>query len=161
MHSSEITVLTGTVHLGYIGQEFPSELPLRLGNVAMSFETMPMNGHYSQTGFNAWLEWHAIDHFPKAHGFVALGANGRQFGISMFHQLHCLEMIRESMINGPDGHAAHCLNFLRQAILCNSDITLESGGESTHVCRDWTQVYAFVTRNQLSSSWPTSNSSVA
>ncbi|PCH45056.1 hypothetical protein WOLCODRAFT_133473 [Wolfiporia cocos MD-104 SS10] len=113
--------------ISYIGQEFPLELPLQLRNVTMSFETMPMNDHYSQTGFSAWLEWHAINHFLKAHGF---------FGTSMFHQLHCLEMIQESMINGLDGHAAHCLNFLRQAILYNSDITLESGGESTHVCRD-------------------------
>ncbi|KAI0074341.1 hypothetical protein K474DRAFT_1665530 [Panus rudis PR-1116 ss-1] len=57
-------------------------------------------------------------------------------------------------------HAHHCLNYLRQAILCNADLTLEpeirEGTEDvgeglgvTHVCRDWSKVYAFVEQNEV------------
>lgn len=55
-------------------------------------------------------------------------------------------------------HASHCLNYLRQTILCAADLTLEpeielgSGnvGEGlgvTHVCKDWSKVHEFATRN--------------
>jgi hypothetical protein len=87
--------------------------------------------------------------------------SGRMFGVSMFHQIHCLQMLRLALINGPSDHSGHCLNFLRQAILCNSDITLDpllddsegavkstDGMGVTHVCRDWSQVYAYITENQ-------------
>jgi len=65
----------------------------------------------------------------------------------MFHQIHCLQMIRLALIHGPNDHSGHCLNFLRQAILCNSGITLgplldldgnimaTDGLGVTHVCR--------------------------
>ena len=84
----------------------------------------------------------------------------------MFHQIHCLHIIRLALINGPNDHSGHCLNFLRQAILCNSDTTLDPlvtdlDGMTTgtdglgvmHVCRDWSQVYVFVTENQKSPMW--------
>ena len=55
-------------------------------------------------------------------------------------------------------HWAHCLNYLRQTILCNPDLTLEpeieegsgdvgEGLHVTHVCRDWSKVHAFVSKN--------------
>lgn len=137
----------------------------------MDFEEMHPDFAYSQTGFDAWLEWHAMDHFPRAHGFVKLGRNsespvlntnsdhwlmfpaGRDFGVSMFHQIHCLSMIRESLITDPNDHAAHCLNFLRQAMLCNADTTLETGIATTHTCRDFTQAYDFISENQRTR-WP-------
>lgn len=91
---------------------------------------------------------------------------GRAFGISMFHQIHCLSMIRHALINGADGHSGHCLNFLRQAILCNSDTTLDpllvkpdgtmtstNGVGVTHVCRDWSQIYSYVKENQNGPFW--------
>jgi len=136
----------------YVGDDFPNELPIRLDNVEMDFESVSGDNWYSQTGFDAWLQWHALDHFPRAHGFVKLGPEGRQFGISMFHQIHCLSMIREGLINGANDHAAHCLNFLRQAVLCNADTTLETATETTHSCKDWTQAYDFISENQ--NLWP-------
>ncbi|KAG1798716.1 hypothetical protein EV424DRAFT_1332873, partial [Suillus variegatus] len=78
---------------------------------------------------------------------------GRLFGVSMFHQLHCLQMIRLALINGPNDHSGHCLNFLRQAILCNSDTTLDPRLGVTHICRDWSQVYAYIEENQRSPVW--------
>ncbi|TFY69821.1 hypothetical protein EVJ58_g199 [Rhodofomes roseus] len=136
----------------YAGDDYPSELPIRLDAVEMDFEDVSGDSWYSQTGFDAWLQWHALDHFPRAHGFVELGRDRRQFGISMFHQIHCLSMIRESLINGINDHAAHCLNFMRQAVLCNADTTLEAITETTHTCKDWTQVYDFIAENQ--NNWP-------
>ncbi|OAX30690.1 hypothetical protein K503DRAFT_819176, partial [Rhizopogon vinicolor AM-OR11-026] len=113
--------------------------------------------HYSTSGIMAWSEWNSLDDFPQTHGFVRLGPNGRMFGVSMFHQIQCLQMIWLALIYGPNGHSGHCLNFLWQAILCNSDITLNplldgvaatDGLGVTHVCRDWLQVYAYVMENQ-------------
>jgi len=84
----------------------------------------------------------------------------------MFHQMHCLQRIRLALINGPNSHSGHCLNILRQAILCNADITLDpliydpegkieaiDGLGVTHVCRDWTQVYAYIEENQNGPMW--------
>jgi hypothetical protein len=84
----------------------------------------------------------------------------------MFHQIHCLQMIRVALIHGPNEHSGHCLNFLRQAILCNSDITLDpllddsdgamaatDGLGVTHICRDWLQVYDYVAENQRGHMW--------
>ncbi|KAG1735293.1 uncharacterized protein EDB91DRAFT_1007658, partial [Suillus paluster] len=87
--------------------------------------------------------------------------SGRMFGVSMFHQIHCLQMIRKALINGSRCHSGHCLNFLRQAVLCNADTTLDpffvdpdgtmtgtDGLGMTTVCRNWAQVYAYTVENQ-------------
>ncbi|EGN98534.1 hypothetical protein SERLA73DRAFT_183584 [Serpula lacrymans var. lacrymans S7.3] len=151
----------------YVGDDHPTELPIRLDSVAMTFEN---TDRYGTAGTMSWYDWHSLDHFPKGHGFVRLGPDGRIFGVSMFHQIHCLDMIRESFIKGVNSHSGHCLNFLRQAILCNSDITLDpinieidgkivgtDGTGVTHVCRDWTQIYDFVRENHNGPSWAEHN----
>ncbi|KAI5927177.1 hypothetical protein F4810DRAFT_433128 [Camillea tinctor] len=70
-----------------------------------------------------------------------------RYSISMFHQLHCLGMIRESYYamvrqERPDiygqellsdeeqketqrTHIGHCFDYIRQAIMCAGDLTLE------------------------------------
>jgi hypothetical protein len=79
-------------------------------------------------------------------------------GVSMFHQMHCLQKIRSAIVQGDAGHhVRHCLNLLRQAVLCASDTTLDpmnqvngtDGLGVVHVCRDWEKVYEFVEENQL------------
>jgi hypothetical protein len=110
------------------------------------------------------VHYHVSMNVSDAHHFK--NVSGRAFGISMFHQIHCLHMIRLALINGPDDHSGHCLNFLRQGILCNCDTTLDplvinldgtttgtDGLGVTHVCRDWSQVYAYVTENQKGPMW--------
>ncbi|KAG1876362.1 hypothetical protein F4604DRAFT_1892288 [Suillus subluteus] len=147
----------------YIGEDHPTELPLRLDTVALTFNS---SEHYGISDDMAWSDWKSLDHFPHGHGFVRLGPNGRLFGISMFHQIHCLQIIRLALINGPNGHSGRCINILRQAILCKSDITLDrlitrpdgsmtstDGLNVTHVCRDWSQVYAYVIENQKGPMW--------
>jgi hypothetical protein len=78
-------------------------------------------------------------------------------GVAMFHQLHCLQRIRDAIVQGDPGHhTRHCLNLLRQAVLCASDTTLDplnsakgtDGLGIVHVCRDWQRVYDFVEENQ-------------
>jgi len=97
---------------------------------------------------------------------------GRAFyAVSMYHQLHCLNGFRRLTVAAKNGtmtqhnvdHAVHCLSYLRQLLLCHADTALEparsattvSGGTTqavygegtTHQCRDWTQVRAFVEKN--------------
>lgn len=81
----------------------------------------------------------------------------------MFHQIHCLNIMRESVLRTgdyPNEHTHHCFNLLRQAVLCAADTTLDplnarddgiigtDGLGVTHICRDWTKVYDFVANNQ-------------
>ncbi|KAH7402390.1 hypothetical protein DE146DRAFT_610019, partial [Phaeosphaeria sp. MPI-PUGE-AT-0046c] len=91
-------------------------------------------------------------------------------GISVFYQLHCLNMLRvgyyqahqssSSFIDNGKGqkaqhepaHARHCFDYLRQSIMCAADATfepvvLELGGITgwgvDRVCRDFEQLSAW------------------
>ncbi|KMP00330.1 hypothetical protein CIRG_00472 [Coccidioides immitis RMSCC 2394] len=102
---------------------------------------------WSQQGFILVKDWEKYD--------IAAGwpANGQmKYGISMFHQLHCLAAIRKvfyDMLQGtfdkekflaadvnvgspdfvPNGHglwhAQHCFNYVRQGLQCAGDMSLE------------------------------------
>jgi hypothetical protein len=69
-HSS---VLPNIFNVAYIGEDHPTELPLRLDTVALTFNS---SEHYGTSDLNAWAEWNSLDHFPQGHGFVRLGPNG-------------------------------------------------------------------------------------
>lgn len=110
--------------------------------------------HYGITGEDADAEWESIP--PPGKGFVWLGP-GREFGIALYHQMHCLDLIRRAIGDRKyTTHVHHCFNYLRQAVLCEADTALEpwvpglgsevdgaaiSGGRT---CKDWAQVYAAV-----------------
>jgi hypothetical protein len=114
-------------------------------------------------GFKATAEWNSIR--PPGMGFVFLGEEYFAFGVSMWHQLHCLSHIRAVLINGDDesDHTEHCFHYLRQGILCASDTTLEHGTSmklangdkvatgygTVHTCRDWRQVYDWMENNYM------------
>ncbi|KAF9066915.1 hypothetical protein BDP27DRAFT_1296762 [Rhodocollybia butyracea] len=148
----------------YEGNDYPVMLPLHVPPVALTFET---SEPFSLAGFESWAQWRAMDVFPKGNGFVKLGPKGRPFGISMFHQMHCLQILRNTILmNDVSDHTEHCLNFLRQAVLCASDTTLDAldvdvngtlkgtdGIGQTHICRNWETVFEFVHQNQLSPAW--------
>ncbi|PCH45058.1 hypothetical protein WOLCODRAFT_78358, partial [Wolfiporia cocos MD-104 SS10] len=138
-------------------------LPLYLDEVAMTFED---TDRYGVTAFRSWLDWTSVFHFPQGHGSVRLGTEGKEYNISMFQQLDCLDTLRIAMIHSPDSNNGHCLNYLQQAMLCASDITIDAlnmevdgklkaknGVGSTHVCRNWMQVYKFVRENQRGPLW--------
>ncbi|KAK5997738.1 hypothetical protein PT974_00095 [Cladobotryum mycophilum] len=97
---------------------------------------------------------------PNGGFLVKLDENDQRhhFGISMFHQMHCLIMIRGAVqalyskleqagIEIPDveergehshadhfdsNHWLHCFDYLRQTLLCNADGTVERPRLNTH-----------------------------
>ncbi|KZO92674.1 hypothetical protein CALVIDRAFT_601317 [Calocera viscosa TUFC12733] len=139
------------------GHDHPRELHLDLGDpVALTIDDTE---HFQIATPDATADWNAI--FPPGRGFIHLGPNNRRFGLSMFHQIHCLDMIRQALLSGTtSGHVHHCFSYLRQTALCHADLTLEEGvpalgldptGElpvnglqMTHTCRDWSKVYEFL-----------------
>ncbi|TFK40271.1 hypothetical protein BDQ12DRAFT_721729 [Crucibulum laeve] len=114
-------------------------------------------------------EWASLT--PRGHGFVRHPDKEEYFSVSLYHQIHCLNALRNLIIVAQDhnltwlevGHANHCLNYLRQMTLCNADTTLEpttpkratngkivnavTGIGITHRCRDWSQVRQKVEEN--------------
>jgi hypothetical protein len=52
---------------------------------------------------------------------------GRVYTVAMFHQLRCLDILRETYVSrNVTSLTRHCLNYLRQSVLCLSDTRLES-----------------------------------
>ncbi|KAK8069873.1 hypothetical protein PG994_006489 [Apiospora phragmitis] len=138
----------------YLTGNRPRELPLKVRTIQAAFHDDP--SHYGMEGISATAEWNTIH--PPGKGFAFLREEHFAFGVSMWHQMHCLNHIRTVMVNGDDGldHTSHCFHYLRQGILCVADTTLEPGGTSkalpngdkvatgggtVHTCRDWRQVH--------------------
>ncbi|KAH8745219.1 hypothetical protein F5883DRAFT_439155 [Diaporthe sp. PMI_573] len=93
------------------------------------------------------------------------------FGISAFHQIHCLFMALRSwtayhygveQFTRPD-HVLHCFDFLRQEVMCLGDTALEGADEYTiaqgkpggtlgwgskHVCNDWDALHQWAVENE-------------
>jgi hypothetical protein len=87
------------------------------------------------------------------------------YQLSVFHQLHCLEMVKiqletgsrsksESQRHHQHGHALHCIDWIRQALMCNADSTLdptndyiEFGDGNVHQCRDFDAVFKWTHEN--------------
>ncbi|KAG4428724.1 hypothetical protein IFR05_015795 [Cadophora sp. M221] len=81
-------------------------------------------------------------------------------GVSMWHQLHCLNFLREAVhwdsYDGPPGppvqfHLDHCVNYLRQVVMCYADLTPmrygwdEGAGrlvlqDEPHTCRNYEKI---------------------
>jgi len=164
---------SSAVHLPALDPDaynFPSYLPMSFGPpVSLTLEN---SVHYTVDSLESDAEYESL--YPGKHrGFIHLGPHKRFFGLSMFHQLHCLDSLRKAIretghhnVSGGTGeehgieHSVHCLNYLRQTILCAADVTLEpeipvqgtrdvgEGVGVEHVCRDWSRVYEFVERNE-------------
>lgn len=105
---------------------------------------------------------------PRGGAVLHLGPDLRPFTLSMFHQLRCLDIVREVIVdffadNRTDAAytrpalAAHCMDYLRQTAMCRADLTLESlwsntsskvtVSEITHTCKDWTAAYEAAEQN--------------
>jgi len=147
---------------GWVGDDYPNVLPLDLG--ALVALTAERTAHYAMDGPDAAVEF--LSQFPGGDlGFVRLGPQRRLFGVAMYHQMHCLDMLRVEIVRAGERsddddwvrHMHHCMSYLRQAILCAADVTLEhevghtqdvgQGLGVTHVCRDWSKVYKFTDDN--------------
>ncbi|TBU51884.1 hypothetical protein BD310DRAFT_941351 [Dichomitus squalens] len=148
----------------YRGSDFPTwwNIP-SLEDVYLSHED---SIHYAlETDLGA-AEWKSI--LPSGGSTLYFGEDLRPFTLSMFHQLRCLDILRDILVEfhynkSPDATyknpemAKHCMNYLRQTVICRADTRLEhvraaSGprvvvSDLTHSCKDWTAVYEAAERN--------------
>ncbi|KAJ7818318.1 hypothetical protein B0H14DRAFT_2373218, partial [Mycena olivaceomarginata] len=135
------------------GDDFPEfYMPVR-GDLPPVAMTMEETRHYPIAGPDALDEWATSS--SVGYGYVRLGPEYRGFAMGMFHELHCLHVMRLVLgenDKGAVGHFQHCLNYLRQFILCSPNLTLEPADVltrdfetdrvgATHVCKDWSMVY--------------------
>lgn len=139
-------------------------IPIPADSVAMIFKA---DTYY---GMSSGREWDSLMPSGYHSGFIRLNASSNPFEPSLYHQLHCLNNLREIYMEpgwtGDDNkewHVKHCLNYLLRAVLCNGDTTLEPsflyklddgrlvpashGVNVTHRCRDWTTVRSVVENN--------------
>lgn len=119
------------------------------------------SAHYALAAPHAEDEW--IWTGPIGDHAIRLGGDQRAFAIAMFHQLHCLRILRRSLARGDyallwpaaQEHIHHCFNYVRQWTLCDADVTLERGDfaernftaervGAVHTCREWEPVYDMV-----------------
>ncbi|KAJ7151677.1 hypothetical protein C8R46DRAFT_490513 [Mycena filopes] len=115
--------------------------------------------HYQLNSSRADAEWGAL--VPEDGGIVHVGPDRRPFMLSVFHQLRCLNIIRQAYVvdahnSLPEhaklaGQSRHCLNYLRQMIMCRANLRLEPVVDPFGVhpvnpwgkltCSDWRAVY--------------------
>ncbi|KAF2712415.1 hypothetical protein K504DRAFT_480087 [Pleomassaria siparia CBS 279.74] len=103
--------------------------------------------------------------------------NSTVYTTSMTHQLHCLytildayntlTMTRDPTLIKMPWHVNHCFEYMRQAIQCTGDVALEGaattfplgpngedqggsdGWDSTHVCRNFGEVYDYLEKETV------------
>ncbi|KAI1368171.1 hypothetical protein F5Y08DRAFT_335944 [Xylaria arbuscula] len=93
---------------------------------------------------------------------VADSQGGYIIQLAVFHQLHCLNMLRKGIYHGVDmsntddlkgiEHLDHCIDMLRQSIMCHSDISpttftrtslgkpMQVVAEVAHTCRSFSKI---------------------
>ncbi len=156
-------MLTGPFIPAFLESDYPPSLLPPSMHPRDSALVMEDSVHYHP---NNSVEWHSL--FPRgSEGFVRLGPRSRLFGVSMFHQLHCLDKMRRAVVGVPPSeweswHTQHCLNYVRQMLLCAASTRLEpvklghGKGEGSlkvdglgleHSCRDWTLLREMVEEN--------------
>lgn len=145
--------------LAYLDDDYPETWPLaeRRRRVRIGFENSKRYKLDTEQGAREWAEL-----LPGGDGIVYLGEHKQPFGISLFHQLRCLDILRNETVtprdSPPSELARHCLNYLKQMMLCRGDVHLESFNYASHIdpidqsgdweCRDWDVVYKEAKRNQ-------------
>ncbi|OJT06640.1 hypothetical protein TRAPUB_2498 [Trametes pubescens] len=142
----------------YRGDDYPRTWPLPpLRTARLSHED---SFHYALDTELGIAEWNAT--LPSGGAVLRLGPDRRPFTLSMFHQLRCLNILRDTLVTlyhdrsagmgpGRTRLAEHCMNYLRQTVICRADLRLESVraasgpqvtvSDITHTCKDWTAVY--------------------
>ncbi|KAJ3577660.1 hypothetical protein NPX13_g2903 [Xylaria arbuscula] len=105
--------------------------------------------------------WDSV--FPRGKGFIKHpDISPETHCLSVFHQLHCLDIIRwgywaamegvEPSHHAKPSHLRHCFDYLRQTIMCAADTNLEpliegrggvNGFGSERKCRDFDRVSAW------------------
>ncbi|KAI9703546.1 MAG: hypothetical protein M1820_005850 [Bogoriella megaspora] len=109
--------------------------------------------------------------FPKGQGYIVdPRSEAKVAGISAFHQLHCLNLLRRIYYaeklgikldsHGPQlsvTHWGHCIDYLRRAIMCHADDNMEPVDDKTlqitlrdvpRKCRDYDVLKAWTEENR-------------
>ncbi|KZT23561.1 hypothetical protein NEOLEDRAFT_1170688 [Neolentinus lepideus HHB14362 ss-1] len=161
-------VNTRTAHIySYLGDDFPETFAI--GPLSQASIFIENTVHYQINTSDATSEWQTL--FPTGGGYVHLGPRQRPFLLSMYHQLYCLRLLKNTIATSSSGRMTdqleqehRCLNYLRQAILCEPSLRLEpesqriedlglpSGvdglGLEHNECKDWSTVFNAVGANQ-------------
>ncbi|KAH8669042.1 hypothetical protein BX600DRAFT_511086 [Xylariales sp. PMI_506] len=101
-------------------------------------------------------------------------------GLSVFHQLHCLNLIRKSLypeyyhnasshgsddVHHMEDHRSHCIELLRQVLVCASDTSVVTWRwvdemdaalpliYNEHTCRDFDQIREWAVEHRAPSGW--------
>lgn len=150
--------------IGFIadrGDGYPEAFSLEPTSVRLSVEE---SVHYALDAPETFEEWAQLQQRIPGRGSVRIGSSHRSFILPMFHELHCIENLRDEVLGkginrdknmAGWGHVQHCANYLRQWTLCRADLTLERGDfaernytwdrqGATHQCRDWRAVFGAV-----------------
>lgn len=99
-------------------------------------------------------------------GVVRMGPQQRAYELTMWHQLHCIRILRTAFMPSSPGvkdehlhyHVHHCLDRFRQHWLCDADLTLEPSNFMTanfsdvrvhppRKCNNWQALYSNTERN--------------
>ncbi|KAI0815993.1 hypothetical protein BC628DRAFT_31511 [Trametes gibbosa] len=142
----------------YYGDDYPFAWPLPpLQTAHLAHED---SFHYDLDTDLGIAEWNAT--LPRGGAVLHLGPKRSPFTLSLFHQLRCLNIVRDVVVQvhqDPISAATrrssrlveHCMNYLRQTVVCRGDLRLETVraypstkvtvSDVTHTCKDWSAVY--------------------
>jgi len=139
----------------YIGDDFPQAWDIgALDNVYLTLENTI---HYALDTPLGAAEWNTT--LPSGGHLLHFTGSDEPFSISMFHQLRCLNIIRQGLVEfrfhdrqkSPERIVEQCMDYIKQMVLCRADVRLESArnptgpriavSDVTHTCRDWSKVY--------------------
>ena len=88
-HTADIIHCNFLEHTAWAGDDYPNSLESVMGQLGKVALTLEDSFHYTPDGPHADAEWWSI--YPgSSQGFVYLGPQRRFFGVSVFHQIHCL-----------------------------------------------------------------------
>ncbi|KAK3321284.1 hypothetical protein B0T19DRAFT_263126 [Cercophora scortea] len=195
---SALSLVLG-IALGILLSNFPGPFDTgKTGSAASIFAPIkPVTFQPDTTYSNATAPDEATDKAwanlnPVGRGFVRIDAEGQPVpydgtdgdlahtkSVAVFHQLHCLDMLRRSLIASAANpleysylvpqhshHWSHCFDYLRQTLMCAADVTYEKlqtkadgtlldgvdGWGTTHMCRDYQAVKEWATTHRSSDS---------
>jgi len=168
---------TGTQHVDIL-KEIHGVVP-KLAYEYIEFKPDPNFAFPPSTETNK--AWNSLS--PPGGGYVAIDSPAKYglkpgvpiskdregFSLSIFHQLHCLAMLRTNYYfthspnynssNEPsDIHIQHCFDLVRQGIMCAGDTTLEQstpdghgpghpgvdGWYNVHRCTSWSAIWEYM-----------------
>ena len=113
---------------------------------------------WTRYNLHSSAEWAML--YP-GNGIVHLGHDKTPYTVSMFHQLRCLDVVRDQLTRPKTRRdtepTRHCMNYLRQMSSCHADLDFEPNQyvheinpvhpNPVHRCLDWRPVYEELRRN--------------